>query len=35
MTLRLQFVFFRLKLSFRVLYDFDLNEAIGIYDLIK
>ena len=34
MTLQLQFRLFRLKLSFRMLYDFDLNEAIDIYDVI-
>ena len=31
MTLQLQF---RSKLSFRTLYDFDLNQAIDVYDLI-
>ena len=34
MTLQLQFRLFRLKLSFRTLYDFDLNEAIDVYDFI-
>ena len=31
MILQLQF---RSKLSFRTLYDFDLNEAIDVYDYI-
>ena len=34
MTLQLQFHLFRSKLSFRMLYDFDLNEAIDVYDFI-
>ena len=31
MTLQLQF---RLKLSFRKLYDFDLSEVVDVYDFI-
>ena len=31
MTLQLQF---RSKLSYRTLYDFDLNEVVDIYDFI-
>ena len=27
-------LFVSIKLSFRTLYDFDLNKAIGIYDFI-
>ena len=34
MTLQLQFRFFRSKLSFRTLYDFDFNEAVDVYDFI-
>ena len=34
MTLQLQFRFFCSKLSFRTLYDFDLNEGIDANDLI-
>ena len=34
MALQLQFRLFRSKLSFRTLYDFDLNEAIDIFDFI-
>ena len=34
MTLQLQFRLFRSKLSFIKLYDFDLNEAIDVYDFI-
>ena len=34
MTLPLQFRFFRSKLSYRMLYDFDVNEVVDIYDFI-
>ena len=34
MTLQLKFRLFRSKLSFRTLYDFDVNEAIDVYDFI-
>ena len=34
MTLQLQFRLFRSKLSYRMLYDFDLNEVVDIYDFI-
>ena len=34
MTLQLQFRLFRLKLSFRKLYDFDLSEVVDVYDFI-
>ena len=34
MTIQLQFRLPRSKLSFRMLYDFDLNEAIDVYDFI-
>ena len=34
MTLQLQFRLFRSKLSFRTLYDFDLNEATDVDDFI-
>ena len=34
MTSHLQFHLLQSKLSFRTLYDFDLNEAIDVYDLI-
>ena len=34
MTLQLQFRLFCSKLNFRTLYDFDLNEAIDVYDFI-
>ena len=35
MTLQLQFRLFRLKLSFRKLYDFDLSEVVDVYDFIR
>ena len=36
MTLQLEsFILFRSKLSFRTLYDFDLKEAIHVYDFVK
>ena len=34
MKLPLQFRLFRSKLSYRTLYDFDLNEVVDIYDFI-
>ena len=34
MTLQLQFCLFHSKLSFKMLYDFDLNKAIDVYDFI-
>ena len=34
MTVQLQFRLFRLKLSFRKLYDFDLSEVVDVYDFI-
>ena len=34
MTLQLQFRLFRSKLRFRTSCDFDLNEAIDVYDFI-
>ena len=34
MTLWWQFRLCRSKLSFRTLYDFDLSEAIDVYDFI-
>ena len=34
MTLQLQFRLFHSKLSFRMLYDFDLIEANDVYDFI-
>ena len=34
MTLQLQFCLFHIKLRFRTLYDFNLNEAIDVYDFI-
>ena len=35
MTLQLQFRLFWSKLSFRMLYDLDLNEAIDVYDYFE
>ena len=35
MTLQFQFRLFRLKLSFRKLYDFDLSEVVDLYDFIR
>ena len=34
MTLPLQFRLFHSKLSYRMLYDFDVNEVVDIYDFI-
>lgn len=34
MTLQLQFCLFRSKLSFKTLYDCELNEAVDVYDFI-
>ena len=35
MTLQFQFRLFRLKLSFRKLYDFDLSEVVDLCDFIR